>query len=122
MMKIAKISAPKAWFAELDRWRLERHLSRSAAIRVAVLRQIRARKPSAPIATEANLDPWLDFIRQSLDGQAEISAREMLARIGVEPVNRVHEMRVSRCLRALGFERYQSRINGLRVWRYRKSA
>ncbi|KKN94453.1 hypothetical protein LCGC14_0188000 [marine sediment metagenome] len=68
-------------------------------------------------------DPWDDDVRQFIATRTDVSAREVMAEclfIDIAKRSRQDEMRVSKILKTLGFERYQRRENGKQTWRYRR--
>lgn len=68
-------------------------------------------------------DVWVDPIWESVKGKTDTSVHEILTNghfhMDNKDINRAHQMRVSSCLKQMGWVRYRHRNGVLRVWRYR---
>ena len=68
-------------------------------------------------------DVWQPEIADWIDGREDVSVGELLGKLLDKPKGQWSQAdanRVGRCLRALGWQRYQMRISGRREWRYRQ--
>jgi predicted P-loop ATPase len=65
-------------------------------------------------------DPWQDVIAGHVADLSSVSVPEVLRFLGIEKKDQtqLHANRVAACLKALGRERKQVRIEGKQTWRY----
>jgi hypothetical protein len=69
-------------------------------------------------------DSWEEKIAEWVVGRENVSITEMLNLLGRRPEQHTQASRnrVAHCLKSLGWERFQHRIDGRREWCYRKIA
>ena len=81
---------------------------------------------SALRALRANLDrdSWEEKIAEWVVGRENVSVMEVLDFLGRRPEEHTQSSRnrVAHCLKSLGWERFQRRIDGRREWCYRSAA
>ena len=69
-----------------------------------------------------HLDPWQPVIERWICGREYITVRQILEACIETDFSQSNRNRVARCLKALGWQRYQQRMdNRNREWRYRRS-
>jgi hypothetical protein len=68
-------------------------------------------------------DPWEEVIGPWVETRSSVSISEVLEKCLIKPQaqwTQIDKIRVARCLRAQGWQRYRERLGGRLEWRYRK--